>query len=92
MDAERIIDALKNGNVPPEGVGEICVGREREIGEFDKILEKLKDGAAITRFLNGEFGSGKSFFLRLLEERALADNFVVARVTLAVMFPSTSLR
>ncbi|MBE2899500.1 hypothetical protein DNK57_01465 [Methanothermobacter thermautotrophicus] len=83
MDAERIINALKNGNVPPDGVGEICVGREREIEEFDSILEKVKDGAAITRFLNGEFGSGKSFFLKLLEERALSDNFVVAKVTLS---------
>jgi len=83
MDAERIINALKNGNVPPDGVGEICVGREREIEEFDKILGKVKEGAAITRFLNGEFGSGKSFFLKLLEERALADNFVVAKVTLS---------
>jgi len=83
MDAERIINALKNGNVPPDGVGEICVGREREIEEFDKILGKVKEGAAITRFLNGEFGSGKSFFLKLLEGRALADNFVVAKVTLS---------
>lgn len=83
MDAERIINALKNGNVPPDGVGEICVGREREIEELDSILEKVKDGAAITRFLNGEFGSGKSFFLKLLEERALSDNFVVAKVTLS---------
>lgn len=83
MNAESIINALKNGNVPPEGVGEICVGRERELEEFDKIFSKVKDGAAVTRFLNGEFGSGKSFFLKLLEERALADNFVVAKVTLS---------
>ncbi|MEJ8543381.1 BREX system ATP-binding domain-containing protein [Methanothermobacter wolfeii] len=83
MDPENILNALKNGNVPPEGVSEICVGRENEIEEFQKIFERVRGGVAVTKFLNGEFGAGKSFFLKLIEEKALAENFVVSKVTLS---------
>lgn len=83
MDYEDIIMALKNGNVPASGAAEICIGRENEIEEFRYLLKKVDEGKAITKFINGEFGSGKSFFLKVIEEIAFEDNFVVAKVTLS---------
>ena len=83
MDYEDIITALKNGNVPANGASEICIGRENEIEEFRYLLKKINEGKAITKFINGEFGSGKSFFLKVIEEIAFDDNFVVAKVTLS---------
>ena len=83
MDYEDIIMALKNGNVPAKGASEICIGRENEIEEFRYLLKKVNEGKAITKFINGEFGSGKSFFLKVIEEMAFEDNFVVAKVTLS---------
>lgn len=75
--------ALKNGNVPSSGASEICIGREKEIEEFKYLLSKIKEGKAITKFINGEFGSGKSFFLKVLEEEAYDANFVVSKITLS---------
>jgi len=83
MDYEDIIMALKNGNVPANGASEVCIGRENEINEFKYLLKKIDEGKAITKFVNGEFGSGKSFFLKVIEEMAFEDNFVVSKVTLS---------
>ena len=83
MNYEDIIMALKNGNVPAKGASEICIGRENEIEEFKYLLKKINEGKGITKFVNGEFGSGKSFFLKIIEEMAYEDNFVVSRVTLS---------
>ena len=87
MDYEDIIMALKNGNVPASGAAEICIGRENEIGEFKYLLKKIDEGKAITKFVNGEFGSGKSFFLKVIEEMAFEDNFVVSKITLSRDIP-----
>lgn len=87
MDAENILQALKDGNVPAAGISEICVGRDREIKEFEKLLEKVQDGAAITKFINGEYGAGKSFFLKTIEEIAYKKNFVVSKITLTREVP-----
>lgn len=83
MDYEDIIMALKNGNVPASGAAEICIGRENEIDEFRYLLKKVEEGKAVTKFINGEFGSGKSFFLKVVEEIAYEENFVVSKVTLS---------
>lgn len=80
---EEIIMALKNGNVPPSGVKSVCLGRDAEMAEFQYLLEQVKEGRSFARFLNGEFGAGKSFFLKVLEEMAYEEDFVVAWVTVS---------
>lgn len=75
--------ALKNGNVPEKGVKNLCIGREKEIDEFEKLLDKVNNKKAIVKFINGEFGAGKSFFLKVIEEMAYDKNFVVSWITLS---------
>ena len=88
MDYEDILTALKNGNVPPSGTSEFCIGREKEIEEFERLLDKVdNDEKAIVKFVNGEFGAGKSFFLKVVEEMAFEKNFVVSWITLSNDIP-----
>ncbi len=87
MDNEEIIMALKNGNVPSKGAENICIGRENEINEFKYLFQKIDEGKAITKFLNGQYGAGKSFFLKVIEEMAYEENFVVAKITLSRDIP-----
>lgn len=82
-DEKRIIDALKKGNIPNSNISELCVGREKELTLFDEIFERVNDDEAITKFIKGNFGAGKSFFLKALEEKAFQENFVVSWVTLS---------
>jgi BREX system ATP-binding protein BrxC/D len=87
MDYEDIIMALKNGNVPSKGTVEISIGRDREIEEFRNLLMKINEGKAITKFIEGDYGTGKSFFLKVLEEIAFDENFVVSQITLSRDIP-----
>lgn len=87
MDYEDIIQALKEGNVPPKGTSKICVGRDLEIKEIKRLFEKIKNGKAATKFLEGDYGGGKSFLLKVVEEMAFKDNFVVSKITITRNIP-----
>lgn len=86
-DYEDIIHALREGNVPPKGTSEICVGRELEIEEMIHLFEKIKSGKSATKFLEGDYGGGKSFLLKVIEEIAFKDNFVVSKITITRDIP-----
>jgi len=87
MESMEIINALKNGNIPNDNVMQFCVGRENQINEFKNLLNYVEAGNASTKFINGEFGAGKSFFLKVIEELAYKDNFVVSRITIGDNLP-----
>lgn len=88
MDYENLIDALRLGNIPSENIEYFAVGRERELKEFDYILDKLEDtDNSETKFLRGDFGQGKSFLLKIIEEKAFKRNFVVSEVRLSPNIP-----
>lgn len=87
MESIEIINALKNGNIPNDSVMQFCVGRDNQINEFKNLLDYVEMGNASTKFLNGEFGSGKSFFLKVIEELAYDNNYVVSRITIGDNLP-----
>jgi hypothetical protein len=87
LDYEDIIQALKEGNVPPKGTSQICVGRELEIQEIKRLFEKIENGKAATKFLEGDYGGGKSFLLKVIEEMAFNENFVVSKITITRDIP-----
>jgi len=77
-EATAIINSLLGGVVPKIGVQHITVGRSAEVDAFLSALEDVKNGHSIVKFWIGEFGSGKSFMLHLLNTVALKQKFVVA--------------
>ncbi|ETZ24057.1 ATP-binding protein [Pedobacter sp. V48] len=77
-EATAIINSLLGGVVPKIGVQHITVGRSPEVEAFLSALEDVKNGHSIVKFWIGEFGSGKSFMLHLLNTVALKQKFVVA--------------
>jgi hypothetical protein len=78
-EATAIINSLISGVVPKIGVQHLAVGRSNEVAVFLKALEEVKNGHSMMKFWIGDFGSGKSFMLYLLNTVALKQNFVVAR-------------
>lgn len=77
-EATSIINSLIGGVVPKIGVQHITVGRSEEIEAFVKTLEDVKNGHSMVKFWIGDFGSGKSFMLHVLNTVALKQKFVVA--------------
>lgn len=77
-EATSIINSLIGGVVPKIGVQHIAVGRSEEINAVVTALEDVKNGHSMMKFWIGDFGSGKSFMLHLLNTVALKQKFVVA--------------
>lgn len=77
-EATSIINSLIGGVVPKIGVQHITVGRSSEINAMVTALDEVKNGHSMVKFWIGEFGSGKSFMLHLLNTVALKQKFVVA--------------
>ena len=77
-EATSIVNSLISGVVPKIGVQHITVGRSSEIDAVVSALEDVKNGHSMVKFWIGDFGSGKSFMLHLLNTVALKQKFVVA--------------
>jgi hypothetical protein len=77
-EATAIINSLIGGVVPKIGVQHITVGRSEEINAVVAALEDVKNGHSVVKFWIGDFGSGKSFMLHLLNTVALKQKFVIA--------------
>jgi hypothetical protein len=77
-EATAIINSLSGGVVPKIGVQHITVGRKLEIEAFTEALDDVKNGHSMVKFWIGDFGSGKSFMLHLMNTVATKQKFVVA--------------
>jgi P-loop Domain of unknown function (DUF2791) len=79
-ESSSIINALQGGVVPRNGIQHMLVGRAKETDVIIRSLENVASGNSEVRFWIGDFGSGKSFMLQLIEALALKTNFVVSTV------------
>ena len=82
-ERDAIVQALRAGVVPKLGLRHIQVGRGREIEEMVKDVERIADDGAAIRFIIGEYGSGKTFFMNLIRLIALEKGLVMMFADLA---------
>ena len=75
-ESDAIIQALRAGVVPKVGLRHLQVGRTGEIQELIRDIERIQDGGATIRFVIGEYGSGKTFFINLVRLIALEKGMV----------------
>ncbi|KZS61256.1 BREX system ATP-binding protein BrxD [Mycobacterium kansasii] len=76
----EILDALRRGTVPSNGLDQLAVGLGRFEAELDASLDAVAAGGAMFKAVRGEYGSGKTFFARWLADRAMKKGFAVAEV------------
>jgi hypothetical protein len=81
-DRDAILQSLAAGVVPRRGQQHIQVGRSLEVAALIEDLERLLDGGSAVRFVIGEYGAGKSFFLQLLRAVALEKNILTMHADL----------
>jgi hypothetical protein len=82
-DRDVILQALAAGVVPRAGLRHVQVGRAAEVGALVKDIDRLSDGGAAIRFVIGEYGAGKTFFLNLVRLIALERKCVTIHADLA---------
>lgn len=89
--AQHIINTLKNGVVPKEGIELFRIGRDAELKEISRCLDYITEGNSMVKFVAGEYGAGKSFFLHSIKQLAAADRFLVAKLQIDNGFRFNSL-
>ena len=82
-DRDTILGALRAGVVPRLGLQHIQVGRQRELEALIKDIDEIAQGGASMRFVIGDYGAGKTFFLFLIRQIALQRKLVVAQADLS---------
>lgn len=90
-ERNAVVESLKSGIVPKIGIQHIQVGRSKEVEEIIKDYSIISEGGAKSRFIIGEYGSGKTFFLTLSKLMAHQKNLVVmsADITLEKLLCSS---
>ena len=81
-DRDAVLQSLRAGVVPRVGLRLIQVGREGEVRAALADIERIADGGSSIRFVVGEYGSGKTFFLNLVRSIALEKKLVTAHADL----------
>lgn len=82
-EKDTILQALATGVVPRVGLPHIQVGRVQEVSALVQDVDRIADGGSAVRFIIGEYGAGKTFFLNLVRLVALEKKCVTIHADLA---------
>ena len=82
IEAEEIINSLRQGIPPRRNVSSFASGMDFA-GAVSKRHFENGVGSGKIRWVCGNWGSGKTHFLRLLAEEAFANNLVVSNVQIS---------
>ncbi len=77
---DETVAALRRGTVPSAGLDALAVGIDALAPAVDEELSAVAAGRAGFKAVRGEYGSGKTFFGRWLQERARARGFASSEV------------
>lgn len=76
----EIVGALRRGTVPASGVQHLAIGLDGLGQSMDEELDAVAGGQASFKAVRGDYGSGKTFFGRWIQERARSRGFAASEV------------
>lgn len=79
----EIISALRKGTVPQRGLDFLAVGLQKFEPTIAAELDDVAQGGAIFKAVRGDYGCGKTFFGRWVQEYAKKKGFAVAEVQIS---------
>lgn len=79
----EIVDALRRGTVPRRSLDAFAVGLGRFQDTVDRELDTAAAGGSVFKAVRGEYGSGKTFFARWLQERGKGRGFAATEVQIS---------
>lgn len=83
FQARAIIEGLRKGIVPTEYVSFFTVGRQNWLKFVEEDLDFfIAHGGGKVRFINGDYGDGKTHFMSVIQRLALQKNFASSFVVL----------
>src|SRR5271155_1721817 len=79
----EIIAALRKGTVPQRGLDFLAVGLGRFESAIAQELADVAQGGAVFKAVRGDYGCGKTFFGRWVQEHAKKNGFAAAEVQIS---------
>lgn len=83
-DAADIVSALRGGLVPRGGLEHFATGLEPLTDVFVEELQFVGGGKGLSKWIRGEYGTGKTFATRYLCAQARARGFATAEVQVSI--------
>ncbi|WP_322753663.1 BREX system ATP-binding protein BrxD [Frankia sp. Cas3] len=80
---QEVIDALRRGTVPQQGLDALAVGLDRFSSAIGADFDRLVRGQATFKAIRGEYGAGKTFFTRWLAEQGKRRGFATAEIQIS---------
>jgi hypothetical protein len=81
-ERDALLQSLRAGVVPRVGQRHVQVGRAAEVQALVGDIDRIADGGSALRFVIGDFGAGKTFFLHLVESIAREKRLVTVHADL----------
>lgn len=82
-DRDAVVQSLRAGVVPRRGQHLIQVGRAEELSALVTDIQRIAGEGAAIRFVIGDYGSGKTFFMQLVRSIALQQKLVTVHADLS---------
>ncbi|WP_280458877.1 BREX system ATP-binding protein BrxD [Nocardia carnea] len=79
----EILQALRQGTVPSGSLDVLAVGIDRFAATVDEDLDAVAAGGSMFKAVRGDYGSGKTFFARWMQQRAMRRGLAVAEVQIS---------
>lgn len=81
--ATGVVNALRAGTVPSEGLEHYAVGLDKQMQILREQREWVASGHSAFKFIRGDYGSGKTFLTSLAAAEAIEGNFLVSKVVIS---------
>ena len=82
-ERDALLQSLRAGVVPRMGQQHVQVGRVNEVKALLSDINRINDGGSGSRFIIGDYGSGKTFFLHVVRSIALQQKLVTVHADLS---------
>lgn len=79
----EIIDALRRGTVPRNGLEAFAVGLDQFYDTIVNELDTVTKGGSVFKAIRGEYGSGKTFFSRWVQEWGKKQGFATSEIQIS---------
>lgn len=82
MKDRDLLKVLRRGTVPSHSISRILVGQARIIRALEDDLDDVGRNICSVRFIQGEYGSGKTMLTSSFMEKALQSRYCISQVVI----------
>src|SRR5262245_59948020 len=83
-ESQAIVNALRSGLVPAQGLDHFATGLDSLADAVEEELDFVASGKGSSKWIRGEYGTGKTFAARYLCARARRKKFATAEVQISI--------